>query len=317
MKSGQACLSMLRHVLFMLCAVFASVQTMAAPSSLATGEAYNRLLIIYSGDSKLQTTLARLITEKTRQGQPGLSISASTTKEVATGQTGQPHLVVAIGKTAISSAQKHFPDTDTIFIAMSPESYRPDSKKSGSKAVLYMTPPVCRQLNLIKQIQPQWHTVSYLYSNRANALPELHQCAKKKGMTLYGVHVSNTKYLTEKLKEALTHSDVLLALPNRKIYNSKTVKNILLTSYRHRKPVIAFSGNFVNAGALASIHSNIEQIAGSASTIIRQYFDNRGHFEQNVYYPSNYEASVNRQVFKALGLKAPDLDASDSLKPAQ
>jgi putative ABC transport system substrate-binding protein len=77
--------------------------------------------------------------------------------------------------------------------------------------------------------------------------------------------------ITDKIKHALHHSDVLLALPDSNIYNSKTVKNILLTSYRYRKPVIGFSKNFVDAGALAAIYSDTEMIAMTASKLIEQY----------------------------------------------
>jgi putative ABC transport system substrate-binding protein len=106
---------------------------------------------------------------------------------------------------------------------------------------------------------------------------------------------------------------VLLALPDSSIYNSKTVKNILLTSYRQRKPIIAFSNNFVNAGALASINSSTEQIADSASKLIEQFFDSDMTFERSTNYPDEFDISINRQVFWALDLIIPDIN---KIKPS-
>jgi ABC-type uncharacterized transport system substrate-binding protein len=100
----------------------------------------------------------------------------------------------------------------------------------------------------------------------------------------------------------------LLALPDKNIYNSKSVKNILLTSYRHRKPVIAFSKNFVSAGAIAAIYSSTEQIAESASQLIEQYFKLGQRFKKSLNYPLAFDVSINRQVFNALDLTAPELN---------
>jgi ABC-type uncharacterized transport system substrate-binding protein len=126
-------------------------------------------------------------------------------------------------------------------------------------------------------------------------------------MKIYIVSTTDKDNLTDKIKHALHHSDVLLALPDSNIYNSKTVKNILLTSYRYRKPVIAFSKNFVNAGALAAIYSDTENIAMSAGKLIEQYLYSTTSIER-VNYPDAFDISINRQVFRALDIPLPDID---------
>jgi ABC-type uncharacterized transport system substrate-binding protein len=126
-------------------------------------------------------------------------------------------------------------------------------------------------------------------------------------MDTHEVWASDNAHLSHDIKNALYYSDLLLALPDRTIYNSRTVKNILLTSYRIRKPVIAFSKNFVNAGAIAAIHSDTQQISQSASALVRQYFTNKHVFNKKINYPEDFDISFNRQVFKALGLDIPDL----------
>ena len=85
------------------------------------------------------------------------------------------------------------------------------------------------------------------------------------------------------------------------------MKNILLTSYRYRKPVIAFSKNFVNAGALAAIYSDTEMIAMTASKLIEQHFYSSTPI-QPINYPDAFDISINRQVFRALDIPVPDVD---------
>ena len=172
-----------------------------------------------------------------------------------------------------------------------------------------MTQSYCRQIRFIKLLDTQWKTISILHSQEKPIdSTSIQKCANRYNIKIYTVSTTAKENLTDKIKHALHHSDVVLALPDSNIYNSKTVKNILLTSYRYRKPVIAFSKNFVNAGALASIHSNTEQIAQSASKLVEQYFDSGKRFIKEINYPDAFDININRQVFRALDLSAPDID---------
>jgi ABC-type uncharacterized transport system substrate-binding protein len=54
--------------------------------------------------------------------------------------------------------------------------------------------------------------------------------------------------------------EVLLAMPDSGVYNTDTIRNILLSTYRHKQGVIGFSADMVKAGALATTYSEIEDI---------------------------------------------------------
>jgi ABC-type uncharacterized transport system substrate-binding protein len=171
-----------------------------------------------------------------------------------------------------------------------------------------MSQPYCRQIHFIKLLNRQWHAFSYL-SSQNNPVDDdsLQQCAGKLRIAAYKVVTSDDVQLTHYIKDALSHSDLILALPDKAIYNSKSVKNILLTSYRDRKPIIGFSRSFVNAGALAAIHSDTEQIAHSASVLVNQFLEMGDQFSKPVNYPRTFDVSINRQVFRALDLSIPDI----------
>ncbi|WP_426197457.1 hypothetical protein [Massilia sp. DWR3-1-1] len=55
-------------------------------------------------------------------------------------------------------------------------------------------------------------------------------------------------------------ADVLLAMPDSGVYNADTIRNILLSTYRHKQGVIGFSADMVKAGALATTYSEVEDI---------------------------------------------------------
>jgi ABC-type uncharacterized transport system substrate-binding protein len=112
--------------------------------------------------------------------------------------------------------------------------------------------------------------------------------------------------LTDALDEVLGGSDALLVLPDQNVYNSGTIRNILLASYRKQVPLIGISQSYVKAGALCAIYSTPIQIATQAAEVIRQFGDT-GKLPPS-QYPNEFEVSVNKQVARSLDLLIKDAD---------
>jgi len=263
--------------------------------------------IIYSLDNKLHSNIVRQLSDNIRKKRPDIIVSQITPKEKTTISDPATDIIIGIGRAGMQSAVENYPRTKKLFITTDPNKYR--LKTGRGNAMLYMTQPYCRQINFIRLLNSHWRTISILSSEKKPVSTKpVQQCANKYDFKIYTVNTTVEDNLTNKIKQALRNSDVLLALPDSSIYNSRTVKNILLTSYRYRRPVIAFSKNFVNAGALASIHSDTRQIANSASNIIEQYFDAGSHFKTTINYPEHFDININRQVFRALDIPLPAIE---------
>ncbi len=269
----------------------------------------HHVFIIFSPDNTLHSNITQKLSDNLSLKRSDIIISKVTPEEKIKTVDSNTDIIIGIGDAGIQSAEKHYPKTKKLFIATAPNRYRLDKNKNKKDAILYMTQSYCRQIEFIKLLNTHWKTISILNSQK-NPVDSsfIQQCANNYDINIYTVNTTLEENLTNKIKNALSHSDVLLALPDNNIYNSKTVKNILLTSYRHRKPVIAFSKNFVTAGALASVHSNTEQIAQSASKLIEQYFDSDKQFIKPINHPDAFDININRQVFRALDLSIPDMD---------
>lgn len=263
--------------------------------------------IIYSPDSTLHSNIAQKITEDLAGMHPEIRVLKATPEEKVKTATDND-IIIGIGSAAIQNANKHYPRVRKLFISTAPNKEKLDKNKNKNDAILYMTQPYCRQIRFIKLLNPRWKTISILSSQiKAVDRKAIKQCANKYDIKVYIVSVSAEENITHKIKHALHHSDVLLALPDSSIYNSKTVKNILLTSYRYRKPVIAFSKNFVTAGALAAIYNSTEQIAQSASKLIVQHFDPEKQMKSKSH-PDAFDIEINKQVFMALDLAVPNVE---------
>ena len=283
-----------------------SAQTVTENSSTDKADRQHHAYIIYSPDNSLHASIVKKLSRILHLKRPGIIISELTPQEKTTIANPATDIIIGIGRAGMQSASEHYPETKKLFITTDPNRYRLKTNKGD--AALYMAQSYCRQIKFIRLLNSHWETISILSSEKkpVDSKP-IQQCANQYDFKIYMVKTSDKENKTNKIREALRNSDVLLALPDHSIYNSRTVKNILLTSYRYRRPVIAFSKNFVNAGALASIHSDTEQIAQSASNIVDQYFKAGANFKNAINYPDDFDISINKQVFRALDLPPPDI----------
>ena len=171
---------------------------------------------------------------------------------------------------------------------------------------LSMTQPVCQQFLLIRLLNEKWKNVSVLLSEPNPPLSqELKECATQNKLTLQPVIINQFVNVIDALNTTLKNSDVLLALPNPSIYNAKNIKSILLTTYRHRVPVIGFSENFVHAGALAALHSSTDQLAKQIKELIIKHYNNE-NITKHYIYPKYFDIAINKDVAKSLGIIIPD-----------
>ena len=304
---------LLVHILILLIFCLtqpASAETLAAnnaPHKKSTKK--HHVFIIYSPDNILHSDIIQKLSENLKLKRSDLIISEVTPEEKIKTVNNKTDLIIGIGIEGMQSADNHYPKTKKLFISTDPNKYKLDTKKNKNDAILYMAQPYCRQIHFIKLLSKHWKTMGLLNSQEKPIdTKTINKCSKKYDLETYIVNSTDNDQLKDNINEVLNNSDILLALPDKNIYNSQSVKNILLTSYRHRKPVIAFSKNFADAGALASIYSSTEQIAQSASNLVGQYFKSGQRFKKSVNYPQAFDISINRQVFKALDLSIPDLD---------
>ena len=120
--------------------------------------------------------------------------------------------------------------------------------------------------------------------------------------------MSNDADLIPELKKLLESSEAMLAIPDRSIYSRETAESILLTSYRHQKPMFGYSQSYVKAGALASVYSSAKQIARQAAEIAikSQTASNQLPSPQ---IPKYFSVAVNLQVARSLNIAITDENA--------
>ena len=85
--------------------------------------------------------------------------------------------------------------------------------------------------------------------------------AKELGIELVVAEVQHQRQIASTLNKLASNVDVFLAIPDQLVHNRQTARTILLTSYRHNIPVVAYSKAYVNAGASISLYAAPEDVA--------------------------------------------------------
>jgi putative ABC transport system substrate-binding protein len=126
------------------------------------------------------------------------------------------------------------------------------------------------------------------------------------GLTVNQYRVDPTNKLLPVLRELLQENDALLMLPRQSIYNQDSLKGVLLTSYRNRKPAISYSPAHVRSGALASIYSSPIDIGRHLALIVKQRLMHPGSAAPAYEFARYYSITSNRRIAQALAIKLPD-----------
>lgn len=208
--------------------------------------------------------------------------------ELAVAQNGTPVLAVMIPETGyqelLSQSTRQIP--------------------TRSISAIYLNQPWDRQLDFLRAALPERRRVGLLYSPGAHIDVEgLRRLIAKRGDSLVAVTVPSNEKLFAGLENVFESSDLLLAVPDNAIYNSNSIRNILLASYRRGIPLIGLSQSYVNAGALGAVFSTAEQIAGQASETVIAFSQTRRL--PGPQYPAEFIIGVNPQVARSLGIELP------------
>jgi ABC-type uncharacterized transport system substrate-binding protein len=175
-------------------------------------------------------------------------------------------------------------------------------KPVHSWSTISLDQPIKRQFLLIKYLLGDNITVGTIFgpvSQRSQQ--EIIESANSIGTNLLYENTDITDQLISALKSLISKSDVLLAIPDPVAFNKKTIRGILLLTYRKNIPVIGFSQSYVKAGALAAIYSNPEQVSQQATEIIDAFINN-GLTSAN-YKPKYFSIAINKKITRNLNIK--------------
>lgn len=233
---------------------------------------------------------------------------STTTLANAPTQPGPPaDLVVTVGVEALRKAWSRADATPIVATLLPRQSYEKvvaqPRRNPPRITAIYLDQPPARQAAFLRQLLPGQKPAGMLVSSETKQLTsQYRQALTSAGLTLESEESEQGETLLPALNALLIRSAFLLAIPDSNIYQRTNIKAILITAFRHQRPVIAYSTAFVNAGALAALHTTPAQIARQAAEMI---VDSGSNLPPPAG-PTQFAIAINPTVAQALGLNIPD-----------
>jgi ABC-type uncharacterized transport system substrate-binding protein len=222
-------------------------------------------------------------------------------------------VVVTVGSAALRAVLARPGRTPVVIATLVPKhTYERELAQSPRRGVafsaaLYLDQPIGRQLDLLALALPKARRVGVVWGEESMSQQQVFAVtAQQRGLEPVVGMATGATALGAALRTALQDADAFVALPDGQVFNASTVASVLITSYRSRVPVLAFSPAWVRSGALLSLHTSAPQAGTLAASMVRAYLQS-GVLPPS-QYPQEFEVTVNDLVARSLGLS---LNAAD------
>lgn len=235
---------------------------------------------------------------------PASDIEMLEPQQVESGTLAGSRIIITIGTAAAQAVAAQGPPQPVLHTLLPRDAFErlPAATGAGRNSAIFLDQPIQRQIALIIEALPAWRELALLAGPNSQALAsKLAAEAKSQQLAVSVESIASDREIYPALQRLLTEPAVLLALPDSTVFNSYTVQNVLLTSYRHRSPLVGFSPAYVRAGALLGLYSTPAQIGEQAAEAIRTVLAGGGLPPPQS--SRRFEVGINQNVAHSLGIQ--------------
>lgn len=213
-----------------------------------------------------------------------------------------PVLTVAVGSEAVQAVQAQGLGGATVSTMTLHADEETDSgRRSKVKAGIYLDLPVALLLSALGRVLPNKRRIGVI-RNPARPGPSVGGLRAQAAEHSFDAVVAECPTAEDLLPGFLRlrgKVDVVICLPDTLLYNSATIRPLILASLENRLPIIGFSAGFVRAGAALGIYPDFRNIGRQTADLVRRCLSaSCNSFEG----PRSVSVAVNPKVVRLLGL---------------
>ncbi len=220
----------------------------------------------------------------------------------------QPKLIVAIGIGAWEQVRSSTAETPTMPALI----LRQDLKEPPRQGAVYLDVSLQAIAEVLHRLFPGKSHLGLIHRHLWPA-PDRATIARLKqlGFDLRVAECSGPDKLLAAFG-SLRGSDFVLTEPDSDLYNSATVKPLVLASLEQRMPIVGFSAAFVRAGALAGVCPDFHELGRQTGEMILRALEGKSPPADEDVHKLNI--TVNQRITRLMGIEPVDWKGIQILK---
>jgi ABC-type uncharacterized transport system substrate-binding protein len=213
-------------------------------------------------------------------------------------------VIIAVGTDALRLVASERPEVPVIStMVLRNKAGGEEASVSSPAAIVALDVPLPVLLARLKQAFPDKKRLGII-RNPATGVSNaaaIEARAERLGFTVRVVESSGAEHLLEALVALKGQVDFVWCLPDSTLYNSATIKPLILASIENRLPLIGFSESFARAGAALGVYPDFQDIGVQTGEVAQQII--AGQPVRQLEGPRKLKMAVNQSVLRLLGLR--------------
>lgn len=161
------------------------------------------------------------------------------------------------------------------------------------------------QLAWARRTCPDIKKIGVLCSERTRETARaLERAGRKRGIEVVSIPAEADDFVAAVRRLEQAGCGGVIMIPDATIYNSVTVRRLLVWGARQRKPVWTFSRNVVKAGALGGLYCDGSHVGRQAAGVVCRLAGGRAPATVGLCYPSEVSRVVNLHTAEIIGAQA-------------
>jgi putative ABC transport system substrate-binding protein len=230
---------------------------------------------------------------------------------VAQIRSNPPNIVVALGTEAAGQVGAALSGIPVVF-AMVVDPVQSGlvgnpSRPGGNMTGVTLAVPASEVLAALHQAAPEVRRVGIIYdpAQSQRAVREVTDAARDLGLQAVTRVVRSASDVPRAADDLRGKVDALYAQVDGTVYSSQSAKFILLFALRNGIPVVGFSANLVEAGALLAVYPDYVDVGRQAGYIALRILAGENPGTIGVAAPRKALVAINLSVERTLGLRIP------------
>ena len=212
-------------------------------------------------------------------------------------------VIIAIGLEAVQVVEAERPSIPVIATLILRRPPGTEASSWSAAATIPLDVSLPSLLSRLKQVFPGKTRLGIIHNPATSVAitDQLQARAQQQGFMVRVVECGEPAELLAALASFKGEVDFVWCLPDGSLYNSATIKPLILASLDERLPLIGFSESFARAGAAVGIYPDFRDIGAQAGEAARQVLE--GQAVRWPGGPRRLRVVVNQSVLRLMGLR--------------